>query len=121
MGEYRQRYNEAFKNRRADLFKNKQRRYAIWWKDSTSPKKSTLHQWMSQYWELKNEPAASVERVREIEPQLKEMSVVLQEGYSITERTLSVYMRQMKLRSIVCKPPTLHTILFGEVVCTWLA
>lgn len=34
---------------------------------------------------------------------MKEMSVVLQVGYSITERTLSVYMRQMKLRSIVCK------------------
>ncbi|WP_340006865.1 IS3 family transposase [Paenibacillus sp. FSL K6-0276] len=32
-----------------------------------------------------------------------------QEGYTITERTVSVYMRQMKLRSIVSKPYRVQT------------
>ncbi|MFC6652991.1 transposase [Paenibacillus rhizoplanae] len=41
--------------------------------------KSTLHQWMGQYRELKNEPVASVDRVRELEAELKEARRQLQE------------------------------------------
>ncbi|MEK4058828.1 MULTISPECIES: IS3 family transposase [unclassified Paenibacillus] len=32
-----------------------------------------------------------------------------QEGYTVTERTVSVYMRQMKLRSVVSKPYRVQT------------
>ncbi|OMF98824.1 hypothetical protein BK147_08285 [Paenibacillus sp. FSL R7-0337] len=32
-----------------------------------------------------------------------------QEGYTVTERTVSVYMREMKLRSVVSKPCRLQT------------
>ncbi|HBS45676.1 MAG TPA: hypothetical protein DEA91_16635 [Paenibacillus sp.] len=32
-----------------------------------------------------------------------------QEGYAISERTVSVYMRQMKLRSVVCKTYRVQT------------
>ncbi|WP_246188109.1 IS3 family transposase [Paenibacillus tengchongensis] len=41
--------------------------------------KSTLHQWMGQYRELKNEPAASIDRVRDLEAEIKELRRLLQE------------------------------------------
>ncbi|WP_234340274.1 transposase [Gorillibacterium timonense] len=41
--------------------------------------RGTLHQWMGQYRELKYEPAASGDRVREMEAKVREMNRQLQE------------------------------------------
>ena len=78
MGEQRQRYNEEFKKQTVRFIQEQTKTVADLAEELNIPK-STLHQWMSQYRELKNEPAASVDRVRELEVQLKEMGRQLQE------------------------------------------
>ncbi|MEK3966258.1 MULTISPECIES: transposase [Paenibacillus] len=78
MGEHRQRYNEEFKKQTVQFIQEQTKTVGDLAEELNIPK-STLHQWMSQYRELKNEPAASVDRVRELEAQLKEMSRQLQE------------------------------------------
>jgi transposase len=81
MGEHRQRYNEEFKKQTVQFIQEQTKTVADLAEELNIPK-STLHQWMSQYRELKNEPAASMDRVRELEAQLKEVNRLLQEKES---------------------------------------
>lgn len=78
MGEQRQRYNEEFKKQTVKFIQEQTKTIADLAEELNIPR-STLHQWMSQYRELKNEPAARADRVRELENQLEEMSRQLQE------------------------------------------
>ncbi|MFE4710640.1 transposase [Paenibacillus sp. NPDC056722] len=78
MGEQRQRYNEEFKKQTVKFIQEQTKSLGDLAEELNIPK-STLHQWMSQFRELKNEPAASVDRVRELEAELKEMRRQLQE------------------------------------------
>ncbi|WP_120464390.1 LA_3659 family protein [Paenibacillus aceti] len=78
MGEQRQRYNEEFKKQTVRFIQEQTKTVADLAEELNIPR-STLHQWMSQYRELKNEPAARADRVRELEAQLNEMSRQLQE------------------------------------------
>ncbi|MGE7616111.1 transposase [Paenibacillus sp. NPDC101420] len=78
MGERRPRYNEEFKKQTVQFIQEQTKTVGDLAEELNIPK-STLHQWMSQYREQKNEPAASVDRVRELDAQLKEMSRQLQE------------------------------------------
>lgn len=78
MGEHRQRYNEEFKKQTVKFIQEQTKTLADMAEELNIPK-STLHQWMGQYRELKNEPAASMDRVRELEAELKEMWRQLQE------------------------------------------
>lgn len=81
MGEHRQRYNEEFKKQTVQFIQEQTKTVADLAEELNIPK-STLHQWMSQYRELKHEPAASMDRVRELEAQLKEVNRLLQEKES---------------------------------------
>ncbi|MEK5491527.1 transposase [Paenibacillus sp. FSL R7-0297] len=81
MGEHRQRYNEEFKKQTVQFIQEQTKTVADLAEELNIPK-STLHQWMSQYRELKYEPAASMDRVRELEAQLKEVNRLLQEKES---------------------------------------
>ncbi|NOU80439.1 transposase [Paenibacillus sp. LMG 31459] len=78
MGEQRQRYNEEFKRETVKFIQEQTKSFSELAEELDIPK-STLHQWMGQYRELKNEPAASVDRVRELEAELKEARRQLQE------------------------------------------
>ena len=78
MGEQRQRYSEDFKKETVRFIQEQTKTLGELAEELLIPK-STLHQWMGQYRELKYEPAASMDRVRELEAQLKEMSRQLQE------------------------------------------
>lgn len=78
MGEHRQRYNEEFKKQTVKFIQEQTKNMADLAEELNIPK-STLHQWMGQYRELKNEPAASMDRIRELEGELKEMRRQLQE------------------------------------------
>lgn len=78
MGEQRQRYNEDFKKQTVKFIQEQTKTLGDLAEELNIPK-STLHQWMGQYRELKNEPAASMDRVRELEAQLKEATRQLQE------------------------------------------
>lgn len=78
MGEKRQRYKEDFKKQTVKLLQEQTKSFGELAKELDIPK-STLHQWMGQYRELKNEPAANVDRVRELEAELKEARRQLQE------------------------------------------
>ncbi|MNI77443.1 Transposase [compost metagenome] len=78
MGEHRQRYNEEFKKQTVKFIQEQTKTLSDLAEELNIPK-STLHQWMSQYRELKNEPAASMDRVKELEAELKEMRRLLQE------------------------------------------
>lgn len=78
MGEQRQRYNEEFKKQTVRFIQEQTKTVADLAEELNIPR-STLHQWMSQYRELKHEPAASADRVRELEAQLQKMSQQLQE------------------------------------------
>ncbi|MEK4063235.1 MULTISPECIES: transposase [Paenibacillus] len=78
MGEQRQRYNEEFKKQTVKFIQEQTKTLGDLAEELNIPQ-STLHQWMGQYRELKNEPAASMDRVRELEAQLKEATRLLQE------------------------------------------
>lgn len=78
MGEQRQRYNEEFKKQTVKFIQEQTKTLSDLAEELNIPK-STLHQWMSHYRELKNEPAASMDRVKELEAELKEMRRMLQE------------------------------------------
>jgi transposase len=78
MGEQRKRYNEEFKKQTVKFIQEQTKTLGDLAEELDIPK-STLHQWMGQYRELKNEPAASMERVRELEAELKETRRQLQE------------------------------------------
>lgn len=78
MGEQRQRYNEEYKKQTVKFIQEQTKSIGDIAEELDIPK-STLHQWMGQYRELKNEPAASKDRVRELEAELKEMRRQLQE------------------------------------------
>jgi transposase len=79
MGEQRQRYSEEFKKQTVKFIQEQTKSLGDLAEELHIPK-STLHQWMSQYRELKNEPAASMDRVRELEIELKEARRQLQEN-----------------------------------------
>lgn len=79
MGEQRQRYNEEFKKQTVKFIQDQTKSLGDLAEELNIPK-STLHQWMSQYRELRNEPAASMDRVRELEAELKEARRLLQEN-----------------------------------------
>lgn len=78
MGEQRQRYNEEFKKQTVKFLQEQTKSLGDLAEELNIPK-STLHQWMSQYRELKHEPAASKDRVRELEAELDKMRRQLQE------------------------------------------
>nr|WP_246553348.1 transposase [Paenibacillus tritici] len=78
MGEQRQRYNEEFKRETVKFIQEQTKSFSELAEELDIPK-STLHQWMGQYRELKNEPVASVDRVRELEAELKEARRQLKE------------------------------------------
>ncbi|NMI03837.1 transposase [Paenibacillus sp. SZ31] len=78
MGEQRQRYNEEFKKQTVKFIQEQTKTLGDLAEELNIPK-STLHQWMSKYRELKNEPVASVDRVKELEAELQEMRRLLQE------------------------------------------
>ncbi|MGQ8873152.1 transposase [Paenibacillus sp. TSA_86.1] len=78
MGEQRQRYNEEFKKQTVKFIQEQTKTLGDLAEELNIPK-STLHQWMGKYRELKNEPAASADRVKELEAELKEMRLLLQE------------------------------------------
>ncbi|WP_340027148.1 transposase [Paenibacillus sp. FSL H7-0940] len=78
MGEQRQRYNEEFKKQTVKFIQEQTKTLGDLAEELNIPK-STLHQWMSKYRELKHEPVASVDRVKELEAELQEMRRLLQE------------------------------------------
>lgn len=78
MGEQRQRYSEDFKRQTVRFIQEQKKTFGQLTEELQIPK-STLHQWISLYRDLTYEPAASIDRVRELEAQLKEMSRQLQE------------------------------------------
>ncbi|WP_342479965.1 transposase [Paenibacillus sp. FSL L8-0340] len=78
MGEQRQRYNEEFKKQTVKFIQEQTKTLGDLAEELNIPK-STLHQWMGQYRELKNEPVASMDRVRELEAHLKEATRQLEE------------------------------------------
>ncbi|MEK4994912.1 transposase [Paenibacillus sp. FSL H7-0918] len=57
MGEHRQQYNEEFKKQTVQFIQGQTKTVGDLAEELNIPK-STLHQWMSQYRELKNEPAS---------------------------------------------------------------
>ncbi|SDD54655.1 transposase [Paenibacillus sp. CF095] len=78
MGEQRQRYNEEFKKQTVKFIQEQTKTLGDLAEELNIPK-STLHQRMSKYRELKHEPVASVDRVKELEAELQEMRRLLQE------------------------------------------
>lgn len=78
MGEQRQRYNEEFKKQTVKFIQEQTKTLGDLAEELNIPK-STLHQWVSKYRELKNEPVASMDRVKELEAELQEMRRLLQE------------------------------------------
>lgn len=78
MGEQRQRYNEEFKRQTVKFIQEQTKTLGELAEELNIPK-STLHQWMGQYRELKNEPAASIDRVRDLEAENRELRRLLQE------------------------------------------
>ncbi|ULO04793.1 transposase [Paenibacillus sp. 19GGS1-52] len=101
MGEHRQRYNEEFKKQTVQFIQEQTKTVADLAEELNIPK-STLHQWMSQYRELKNEPAASMDRVRELEAQLKEVNRLLQEKeskFSDVEEELAIVKKAVHIFS----------------------
>lgn len=71
MGEQRQRYNEEFKKQAVKLLQEQTKSVEEIAQDLDIPAK-TLHAWKAKYRDMKNEPIASTERVRELEQLLKE-------------------------------------------------
>ncbi|WP_058301425.1 LA_3659 family protein [Gorillibacterium timonense] len=78
MGEQRQRYNEEFKKQTVRFIQEQTKTVADLAEELNIPR-GTLHQWMGQYRELKYEPAASGDRVRELEAKLSELNRQLHE------------------------------------------
>ncbi|WP_151736163.1 transposase [Paenibacillus tengchongensis] len=74
MGEQRQRYNEEFKRQTVKFIQEQTKTLGELAEELGIPK-STLHQWMGQYRELKNEPAASIDRVRDLEAEIKDACI----------------------------------------------
>ncbi|GKU77258.1 transposase [Paenibacillus sp. L3-i20] len=78
MGEQRQRYNEEFK-RQAVRFVQEQTKTVTDIAEELNIPISRLHQWMGKYREFESEPAASIDRVRELEQLLRDKDRELQE------------------------------------------
>ncbi|MCL6458906.1 MAG: transposase [Gorillibacterium sp.] len=78
MGEQRQRYNEEFKKQTVRFIQEQTKTVADIAEELSIPK-GTLHQWLAQYREFESEPVASVEKVRQLETQLKEKERELKE------------------------------------------
>lgn len=79
MGEQRQRYNEEFKKQTVKYLQEQTKSMEDVALELSIPAK-TLHAWKAKYRELKNEPIATLERVRELEQLLKEKDRELQES-----------------------------------------
>jgi transposase len=79
MGEQRQRYNEEFKKQTVKYLQEQTKSMEDVALELSIPAK-TLHAWKAKYRELKNEPIATLERIRELEQLLKEKDRELQES-----------------------------------------
>lgn len=71
MGEQRKRYNEEFKKQTVKYLQEQAKSVEDIALELDIPAK-TLHSWKAKYRELKNEPIASSERIRELERLVKE-------------------------------------------------
>lgn len=71
MGEQRKRYNEEFKRQTVKYLQEQTKTMEDIAQELDIPAK-TLHSWKAQFREFKNEPVASMERVRELEQLLNE-------------------------------------------------
>ena len=79
MGEQRQRYNDEFKKQTVKYLQEQTKSVEDIALELNIPAK-TLHGWKAQYREFKNEPVATLERVRELEQLLKEKDRELHES-----------------------------------------
>jgi transposase len=79
MGEQRQRYNEEFKKQAVKLLQEQTKTVEEIAQQLDIPAK-TLHSWKAKYRDMTNEPIASIDRVRELEQQLKEKERELRES-----------------------------------------
>ncbi|MEW9674502.1 transposase [Ammoniphilus sp. 3BR4] len=71
MGEQRQRFNEEFK-RQTVKYIQEQTKTVTQLAEELNVAPNTIHSWMAKYRQFENEPAASLEKVRELEKLLKE-------------------------------------------------
>lgn len=71
MGEQRKRYNEEFKKQTVKYLQEQTKSVEDIAQELDIPAK-TLHSWKAKYREFRNEPAASMDRVRELEQLVKE-------------------------------------------------
>jgi transposase len=78
MGEQRQRYTEEFKRQTVKFTQEQTKTIGEIAMELNIPT-STLHQWMSKYRTFENEPIASIDKVRQLEQQLRERELELQE------------------------------------------
>lgn len=78
MGEQRQRYNEEFKKQAVKLLQEQAKSVEDIAQELDIPAK-TLHAWKAKYRDMKNEPIASLERVRELEQMLQDKERELHE------------------------------------------
>lgn len=78
MGEQRQRYNEEFKRQTVKYIQEQTKTIPDIAEELCIPAK-TLHTWLGKYRQFESEPIANVDRVRELELQLKQKEKELQE------------------------------------------
>jgi len=71
VGEQRKRYNEEFKKQTVKYLQEQTKSLGDIAQELDIPAK-TLHSWKAKYREFRNEPVASIDRVRELEQLLKE-------------------------------------------------
>lgn len=77
MGEQRQRYNEEFKKQTVKYIQEQTKTVAEIASELNIPA-GTIHQWIAQYRQFENEPLTSMEKVRQLEQQLKERELEAQ-------------------------------------------
>jgi transposase len=71
MGEQRQQYNEEFKRKTVNFIQQQKKTVKDIADDLKIPR-STLYEWIKEYREFDNEPAASEQRLQQMEKELRE-------------------------------------------------
>jgi len=96
MGEHRQHYNEEFKMQ-AVKYVQEQTKTLPEIADELNIPEGTLRNWMTKYRSFENEPIASLEKVRELEKQLKKVEREKQdlaEELAILKKALHIFSKE---------------------------
>jgi len=96
MGEHRQHYNEEFK-KQAVKYVQEQTKTLPEIADELNIPEGTLRNWMTKYRSFENEPIASLEKVRELEKQLKKVEREKQdlaEELAILKKALHIFSKE---------------------------